>query len=474
MLHYILQIFAFQLFFLIVYDVFLKRETFFNWNRIYLILTALLSVILPFIKIKSFSNVVPNGYLISLPEVLIGQSTIQQTSILSLEPILLNTQVFWFWSLLFYLGVVITSILFICKITKLLILIYKNPKRKVGNLLIVIVKNSNDAFSFFNRIFIGDSIKKEDRAIILKHEAIHVKQKHSLDLLFFEVLRILFWFNPLVYIYQSRVASLHEFIADSEAIKYQDKSNYYQNLLSHVFETKNVSFINSFYKQSLIKKRIIMLGKSQSKQYQLLKYVLLIPMVFTMLIYTSCEKSESNLNNSKLTLTEQIEQLKFTILSEEEISVEELKSIEDLLMTSLKKRTNSNEGVSKNKNYDGELEVPFAIIDEVPIYSGCETLSTNAERKACMSEKISKYVQEHFNAKIADETDLVGMQRINVIFKIDKNGNVMGVRARAPHKLLENEAIRVIKMLPKMTPGKQKGETVIVPYSLPIVFKIDG
>ncbi len=472
MVHYIIQTIAFHLFFLIVYDAFLKKETFFNWNRAYLLITVLLSVVLPFVKIDSISNVVPNNFIVTLPEVLIGQIGIQETSVLSLEPVFFNTQTFWSLSLLFYLGVTIASILFFYKISKLLVLIYKNPKQKLGNLLIVILRNSNDAFSFFNRVFIGDNIKKKDKTIILKHEAIHVKQKHTLDLLFFEVLRIIFWFNPFVYMYQNRIASLHEYIADSKAIKNQDKTNYYQNLLSQVFETKNVSFINSFYKQSLIKKRIIMLQKSKSKQYQLLKYALLIPLVFTMLIYTSCEKSESNLNNSELTLTKQIEQLKSTILNEEEISVEELKSIEDLLKTSLAKRTNNTETISEI-NYDGKLEVPFAVIDEVPLYSGCESLSTNAERKTCMSKKITKHVQENFNAKIADETDLVGMQRISVIFKIDKTGNVMGVRARAPHKLLEDEAIRVIKMLPKMTPGKQKGETVIVPYSLPIVFKID-
>ena len=75
MLHFILQTSAFQLFFLIIYDVFLKRETFFNWNRFYLIATASLSIVLPFIKVESFKDVVPQDYIISLPEIVLGQTT---------------------------------------------------------------------------------------------------------------------------------------------------------------------------------------------------------------------------------------------------------------------------------------------------------------------------------------------------------------------------------------------------------------
>ncbi|NNL16986.1 MAG: energy transducer TonB, partial [Flavobacteriaceae bacterium] len=102
---------------------------------------------------------------------------------------------------------------------------------------------------------------------------------------------------------------------------------------------------------------------------------------------------------------------------------------------------------------------------------GCEK-GNNAKKKACMSEKISKFVQKKFNTELAGELGLTGRQRINVIFKIDKNGNITGVRSRAPHPRLEKEAARVINMLPKMKPGMQRGKAVIVPYSLPIVFQV--
>lgn len=118
-----------------------------------------------------------------------------------------------------------------------------------------------------------------------------------------------------------------------------------------------------------------------------------------------------------------------------------------------------------------DVEVPFAVIENVPEYPGCER-GSNAEKRKCMSDKIAKFVQRKFNTDLAGDLGLSGRQRISVFFKIDKNGNVTGVRSRAPHPRLEKEAARVINMLPKMKPGKQRGKAVIVPYSLPIVFQV--
>jgi len=120
---------------------------------------------------------------------------------------------------------------------------------------------------------------------------------------------------------------------------------------------------------------------------------------------------------------------------------------------------------------DEDIEVPFAVIENVPVFPGCEK-GSNAAKKKCMSEKITKFVQRKFNTELASDLGLSGRQRINVIFKIDKSGNITGIRSRAPHPALEKEAARVIKQLPKMKPGKQRGKAVTVPYSLPIIFQV--
>lgn len=117
-------------------------------------------------------------------------------------------------------------------------------------------------------------------------------------------------------------------------------------------------------------------------------------------------------------------------------------------------------------------DVPFAVIENVPIYPGCEGEKTNDAKKKCMSGKISAFINKKFDTNLASDLGLEGRQRIAVQFKIDKNGKVVDVRARAPHPRLEKEALNVVSSLPDMTPGKQRGKPVGVLYSLPIVFDI--
>lgn len=117
-------------------------------------------------------------------------------------------------------------------------------------------------------------------------------------------------------------------------------------------------------------------------------------------------------------------------------------------------------------------DVPFAIIENVPIYPGCEKKKNNEDRKKCMNEKIKKFVDKNFDTGLANELGLEGRQRITVQFKIDNKGNVVGVQSRAPHPRLKSEAARVVNKLPKMTPGMQRGKAVTVVYALPIIFQV--
>lgn len=117
-------------------------------------------------------------------------------------------------------------------------------------------------------------------------------------------------------------------------------------------------------------------------------------------------------------------------------------------------------------------DVPFAVIENVPIYPGCENERSNDAKKKCMSSKISEFINKKFDTNLASDLGLEGRQRIAVQFKIDKNGKVVDVRARAPHPRLEKEALNVVSSLPNMTPGKQRGKPVGVLYSLPIIFDI--
>ena len=117
-------------------------------------------------------------------------------------------------------------------------------------------------------------------------------------------------------------------------------------------------------------------------------------------------------------------------------------------------------------------DVPFSIIEDAPIFPGCEKFASKAQRKKCMSEKVQKHVNRKFNTELASDLDLEGVLKIYVVFTIDKQGNITGVRSRAPHPRLAKEAEKVVKSLPRMKPGKQRWKTVKVTYNLPIVFKV--
>ena len=124
-------------------------------------------------------------------------------------------------------------------------------------------------------------------------------------------------------------------------------------------------------------------------------------------------------------------------------------------------------GQSETEN---NSKVPSEILDNIPVYPGCK--GSELKKRKCMSERIAKFVERKFNTDIAADLGLTGRQRIGIIFKIDTLGNITGVRARAPHPRLEQEAVRVINLLPKMKPGIKNGKPVIVPYSLPMIFQV--
>lgn len=118
-----------------------------------------------------------------------------------------------------------------------------------------------------------------------------------------------------------------------------------------------------------------------------------------------------------------------------------------------------------------EISVPFAIIENVPIYPGCEGAKNNDERKACFQKKIQEHVKKEFKyPEMALELNIQG--KVYVQFAIDSKGKIKGIRTRGPDKNLEKEAARIISLLPQMTPGKQRGMAVTVPYSIPVTFKV--
>lgn len=416
MIQYILECIAFQLLFLVIYDFFLKRETFFQWNRVYLLGTFLLSLILPWVKIKAFKQQVPTTFA-AYPDFLWNLNGAQGVTIENPS----GWQLSWQEGV-FYSGMFFALLFFVIKLRQVYLLKKHGEQVQFPNFTQVIITNSSIAFSFFKSIFIGDKVLKMKHDTIIEHELVHIRQGHTWDLLFFEFMRIVAWFNPLVYVYQNRVSELHEFIADAYVAK-EDKSEQYQQLLSQVFQTEYISFINQFFTKSLIKKRIVMLQKSKSKKVWQLKYLLLVPMVLGMLFYTSCEVVSKN---------------------------------ED------------SESINETRLKSG-AEIYFSNVEQVPVFPGCENV---ADKRVCFNEMMQRHISKNFSyPEEAKEAGIEG--RVNVMFMIDEDGNVDNLQMRGPDSLLEKEVERIIFRLPKMQPAIHKGKEVGIPYSIPIVFKLD-
>ena len=132
---------------------------------------------------------------------------------------------------------------------------------------------------------------------------------------------------------------------------------------------------------------------------------------------------------------------------------------------------NQEEIVEEVEVMEEEMDIPFAIIDVVPLFPGCERVP-KSERRKCFQEQIQKHIIKNFRyPEIAQEMGIQG--RVFVQFMIGKDGNISGIRTRGPDKNLEKEANRIISKLPKMTPGKQRGRPVRVPFSIPVTFKLN-
>ena len=156
-----------------------------------------------------------------------------------------------------------------------------------------------------------------------------------------------------------------------------------------------------------------------------------------------------------LEVVEDEEEVEETIIESTETDQEEIIEVED---------------VEVEEEFDDD-PVPFAVIEDVPIYPGCENVA-KSERRNCFQEQINKHVRKNFRyPEIAQEMGIQG--RVYMHFVIDKDGSITDIKiARSPDRNLGIEAERIIHKLPKMTPGKQRGRPVRVPFSIPINFRL--
>jgi len=266
--HYILQVNIYLVVFYGFYKLLLDKETYFLLNRIYLVSAGIFSLAIPFIRLEWFSTQ-PAVQPVYTGAVQINDF-ITQMAVVQDAPErfnLGNTLVF-----IYLAGILFFVVRFIVQLISVHILL-KTKKR-------------GSAFSFFKKKVIDQDLPEVQT--IQKHEEIHIRQWHTLDVLFFELLGIITWFNPIIYFYKITVKHIHEYLADEEAANFQgDKEEYALLLLSSAFRVPTNTLTNSFLNKSLIKKRIYMLHKQRSRKTAILKYGMFVPLFAVALIMSS-------------------------------------------------------------------------------------------------------------------------------------------------------------------------------------------
>ncbi|MCF1191499.1 hypothetical protein LRR18_07880 [Mangrovimonas sp. AS39] len=256
--------------FYLVYFLFLKQETFFQSNRLFLLTGIICAIILPNILIPIYVELEPQTINSNLPQGVL------------IEPTEITSKFNWL-ILIPYTYFTVTIVLlgkFLIEITSIFGLIKRGDVRDSEDFKMVETIDPISPFSFFKWIFYHPKqFHLSELKLIINHEKAHAKQYHSLDVLFMELTCIIFWFNPISWIYKKSLKQNLEFIADKETQKSSQCQKTYQRLLLKTsLKNHHMALANPFY-NSLIKKRIVMLQKSKSSKIKAWKYILILPLL---------------------------------------------------------------------------------------------------------------------------------------------------------------------------------------------------
>ncbi|WP_026705735.1 M56 family metallopeptidase [Flavobacterium soli] len=267
--------------FLTAYYLLLRKETFFKSNRWFLLFGLVISVVLPVVTFKKTVWIDPAPVVVSAPAVgYEGQpAPAEAVAVATIAPEK-NFEIDWFWVTLAIYGIGILALL-----VKFALDFYALKKVLKGKQIhqqedykFVNVKENIAPFSYFNYIVYNPELYSEvEMQNILEHEKVHCSQNHTIDVLIARLFCIAFWWNPFVWFYKKAIVQNLEFIADSDAFKnISDKKAYQFTLLKITTHESCVAISNHFF-QSLIKKRIVMLNKNQSKRWNSWKYAIIVP-----------------------------------------------------------------------------------------------------------------------------------------------------------------------------------------------------
>jgi TonB family protein len=263
--------------FYLVYCLFLNKETYYQLNRAYLLFSCVAAFILPVLQIGALKPVktqVVNTITYALP---VQHAPVVYT-VVNAAPVVIEHHFslqdgLWY---AYLLGAIVLLLVLFIKLYTLFRLMRNERSVKRGKHKLIYLTDADVAFSFFNYLFIGTNAAGANT--IIRHELVHIRQKHSADIIFLELLKIINWFNPFIYLLQNSLKAIHEYIADEQTAAHEtDALTYSSFLVNNAYGAGGSSITHSFFNYNLLKKRIIMLNQQRSGNLARLKYLIAIP-----------------------------------------------------------------------------------------------------------------------------------------------------------------------------------------------------
>jgi TonB family protein len=433
--HYLLLVNFYLILFFGFYALLLRKETFFQLNRVYLVAASLLSFLIPLIQADWVTNLFITQQ--------VQRTVYGGTLMLNMTPEFVvsgKSSGITFGEIVNAIYITVTLFLIIRLAWQLLVL-----KKAINE------PSPSAAYSFFKKISLGEKVSQS--SVIAEHEAVHASQWHSVDVMIIEMVMIINWFNPVVYLYRFAIKYIHEFIADRQVIERgTDKVDYALLLLSQTFETDTHNLVTPFYNHSLLKERIKMLQKNKSRRIMLAKYGLSAPLFILMMILSSATVKNSKAINviSKKTahaLQMPAADMINVIDNNGEIPAEN-KVVDPV---SNKKPATANSATQDDK--------VFAQVEHMPEFPGG-------------LQAFGKFLSDNIRYPKADHDNRVS-GKVFCTFIVEKDGTLSNIKAvRAPSAAMGAEAVRVLTRSPKWKPGAQSGHWVRVSYTVPISFTL--
>jgi len=389
-------------------------ETGFQFNRLYLLGTPLLSVVIPLLQVPTdlFDSPLPPIYeagtiltTVAAPAVIVVSAKVPP---FDWTPVLF---------ILYGLGLSFFFIRFLRQLFLIRNFIRQNPPQTVSpnGIKIIYTQGQYPTFSFLNYLFWDNSqtLTPTEMQKILQHETVHITQKHSWDTLYLEILAIIFWFNPFVHLYKKALASTHEYIADAVVVQSTNQQEYTSLLVKQVFEEMNLS-LGHYFSKSLTLKRMKMLQKNNRRPNRL-KQLLALPVIGLLLFLFSFDNAPvSEIMDNPASLINSPELIPATNPAAEGISAPQFPGGETALSTFLK------------------INV--------------------------------KYPVEAVKNRITGE--------LYFILRIEKDGNFK-LKEQASNNPFATEISRLVSLMPKWAPATRNGKPLAVDYVFPLQFGLD-